>query len=132
MITPITPDSLKERSFQNIIKDYLVQVNGYRESFNRTYNKALAIDTHALFEFLETTQEKATNRLKEIYKANYHNKVLERLDNELKARGSIDVIKHGIKDYGVRLDLAYFKPPTDLNLSSLSSIGKISSQLRKN
>lgn len=115
MITPITPDSLKERSFQNIIKDYLVQVNGYRESFNRTYNKALAIDTHALFEFLETTQEKATNRLKEIYKANYHNKVLERLHNELKARGSIDVIKHGIKDYGVRLDLAYFKPPTDLN-----------------
>ncbi len=115
MITQITPDSLKEKSFQSLIKDYLINYNGYIEGFNRDYDKEYALDTKCLFEFLETTQEKSMNRLKDIYKTNYRAKIIENLDRQLRARGSIDVLKHGIKDYGVKLDLAYFKPPTDLN-----------------
>ncbi|WP_461207610.1 type I restriction endonuclease subunit R [Clostridium sp. DL1XJH146] len=115
MITSITPDSLKEKSFQALIKEYLINDNGYVESFNGGYNTEYAIDVDQLFSFLETTQEKSVNRLKEIYKTNYRMKVLTNLDRELKTRGSIDVIKHGIKDYGVKLQLAYFKPPTNLN-----------------
>lgn len=115
MISSITPDSLKERSFQTLIKDYLIQENGYVESFNSGYDQSLAMDSDCLFSFLEATQEKQMRKLKEIYKSNYKNKVLENLDNELRTRGSIDVLKHGIKDYGVKLELAYFKPPTDLN-----------------
>jgi type I restriction enzyme R subunit len=116
MITGITHDILKEHSFQSLIKDYLIQNNGYAESVNTGYDKHYAIDTSMLFSFLEMTQEKETNRLKEIYKTNYKSKVLENLDRELRTRGSIDVIKHGIKDFGVKLSLAYFKPPTNLNL----------------
>lgn len=115
MITSITPDILKESSFQTLIKEYLVNDNGYAESFNNSYNKDLAIDIECLFSFLEITQEKQINRLKEIYKSNFRSKVLSNLYRELRTRGSIDVLKHGIKDYGVKLDLAYFKPPTDLN-----------------
>lgn len=115
MITSITPKALYEQSFQRLIKEYLVAENGYIESFNANYDVHYAIDTEMLFSFLEKTQEKATNKLKEIYKTNYRSKVLANLDRELSTRGSIDVIKHGIKDYGVKLQLAYFKPPTDLN-----------------
>lgn len=115
MITGITPKSLNEQSFQSLIKDYLITENGYLESFNSGYDVHYAIDTDMLFSFLEKTQEKATNRLKEIYKTNYRSKVLANLHRELSTRGSIDVIKHGIKDYGVKLKLAYFKPPTNLN-----------------
>lgn len=115
MITSITPDILKERSFQSLIKEYLINDNGYVESFNSNYNKDLAIDVDCLFSFLETTQTKQMNKLKEIYKTNYQNKVLSNLNRELRTRGSIDVLKHGIKDYGVKLELAYFKPPTNLN-----------------
>jgi len=115
MITQITPDSLKEKSFQSLIKDYLINDNGYIESFNRDYDKEYAIDTKCLFDFLEITQEKSMNRLKDIYKTNYRSKIIDNLDRQLRTRGSIDVLKHGIKDYGVKLDLAYFKPPTDLN-----------------
>lgn len=115
MITGITPKALNEQSFQRLIKEYLVAENGYVESFNGNYDVHYAIDTEMLFYFLEKTQEKATNKLKEIYKTNYRSKILANLDRELSTRGSIDVIKHGIKDYGVKLQLAYFKPPTDLN-----------------
>lgn len=115
MITQITPDLLKEKSFQTLVKDYLINDNGYIEGFNRDYDKEYALDTKCLFDFLETTQEKSMNRLKDIYNTNYKSKIIENLDRQLRARGSIDVLKHGIKDYGVKLDLAYFKPPTDLN-----------------
>lgn len=111
----LTPDSLKEKSFQAQIKDYLINEHGYIESLNRDYDHRLAIDVKCLFQFLETTQEKQMRRLQDIYKSDYRTKVLDNLDRELRTRGSIDVLKHGIKDYGVKLDLAYFKPPTDLN-----------------
>lgn len=115
MITSITPEILKERSFQSLIKEYLINQNGYRESFNKGYDKKYALDVDCLFQFLETTQGKSMARLKNIYKSNYRSKILSNLERELSTRGSIDVIKHGIKDYGVKLELAYFKPPTNLN-----------------
>ena len=115
MITAVTASALNEKSFQKIIKEYLIENNGYVESFNSDYNTHFAIDERMLFSFLETTQAKSIDRLKEIYKTNYQNKIIENLNRELKTRGSIDVIKHGIKDYGVKLDVAYFKPPTQRN-----------------
>ncbi|MBN4069852.1 type I restriction endonuclease subunit R, partial [bacterium AH-315-G05] len=115
MITPITPEILKEKSFQTLIKEYLINENGYVESFNNGYNAEYAIDEDKLFSFLEKTQEKEMNRLKGIYKTNYHNKVISNIDKNLRERGSIDVIKRGVKDYGVKLQLAYFKPATKLN-----------------
>lgn len=115
MITPITPEILKERPFQSLIKEYLINENGYIESTNKSYDKNYAIDVDCLFNFFETTQKKSIDRLKYIYKNNYKSKILSNLERELSRRGSIDVIKHGIKDYGVKLELAYFKPPTNLN-----------------
>ncbi len=115
MIGNITPDFLKERAFQTVIKDYLIQDNGYIESFNKDYDRTYALDKKCLFEFLELTQEKAMKRLKEIYGNEYQSKVLSNLVRELRNHGSLYVLKKGIKDYGVKLNLAYFKPPTDLN-----------------
>lgn len=58
-------------------------------------------------------------KLKEIYKDQHHFKVLNRLNRELNTRGMIDVLRHGIKDYGVYLDLAYFQPASKLNMETL-------------
>ncbi|MCT4595918.1 MAG: type I restriction endonuclease [Anaeromicrobium sp.] len=115
MITGGTPQILKEKSFQSLIKEHLINENNYIQSFNSGYDKEIAIDVEQLFSFLENTQEKSMNRLKEIYKTNYRSKVLNNLNRQLSTRGSIDVLKHGIKDYGVKIKLAYPKPPTNLN-----------------
>jgi type I restriction enzyme R subunit len=111
----ITPDILKEKSFQGLIKDYLIEENEYSESFNKGYDRNYAIDIDMLFSFLENTQKKKIDELKNIYGPKYQEKILYNIDKELKRRGSIDVIKHGVKDFGVKLQLAYFKPPTNLN-----------------
>jgi len=42
----------------------------------------------------------------------------------LASRGVLDVLKHGLKDYRVKLELAYFKPPTDLNPEQVSLYGQ--------
>jgi type I restriction enzyme, R subunit len=111
----ITPNSLKERAFQTVIKEYLTTENGYLEGSNLDYNRQYALDESQLFYFLEETQEKELTKLKEIYKGQYRQKILLRLDTELKRRGMVDVLRKGIKDYGVQLTFAYFKPPTKLN-----------------
>ncbi|WP_408954775.1 type I restriction endonuclease subunit R [Natroniella sp. ANB-PHB2] len=111
----ITPDILKEEKFQSVIKDYLIEENGYLVSSNYNYDKHHALDKEMFFNFLESTQEEKMAKLKEIHGANYKQKIILRLNQELARRSMIDVIKHGIKDFGVKLDLAYFKPPTSFN-----------------
>lgn len=70
----ITPNALKERAFQTVVKEYLTTVNGYIEGTNQDYNRQYAIDETQLFSFLEATQTKALEKLKEIYKGQYKQK----------------------------------------------------------
>lgn len=74
-----------------------------------------AIDVEMLLEFLHKTQPKKIERLKTIYGDKFHSRFLNRLEQELNRRGVIDCIRHGIKDRGVSLKLAYNKPPSQLN-----------------
>ncbi|MFZ3579151.1 type I restriction endonuclease subunit R [Virgibacillus sp. DJP39] len=120
----LTPNVLKERAFQTVVKEYLTAENGYIEGTNEDYNRQYAVDETQLFLFLEDTQEKALAKLKDIYKGQYKQKILFRLDNELKSRGMVDVLRNGMKDYGVTLHLAYFQPPTTLNKDLLALYNK--------
>jgi type I restriction enzyme R subunit len=109
-----TPEELREIGFEEYVEEYLLD-SGYIKGNPDDYNKEFALDTKLLFDFLEDTQPRKMERLREIYKDQYQFKVLSRLNRELNNRGMIDVLRHGIKDYGVYLDLAYFKPVSKLN-----------------
>ncbi|WIV12820.1 type I restriction endonuclease [Proteiniborus sp. MB09-C3] len=109
-----TPVELTEKGFEEYVEEHLLK-SGYVKGNSNDYNKEFAFDTKILFDFLEDTQPKKMERLKEIYKDQYQFKVLNRLNRELNNRGMIDVLRHGIKDYGVYLDLAYFQPASKLN-----------------
>ncbi|MCG1012233.1 type I restriction endonuclease subunit R [Tepidanaerobacter sp. GT38] len=109
-----TPEELREIGFEEYVEEHLIK-SGYIKGNPDDYNKEFAIDTKLLFEFLEDTQPEKMERLRDIYKDQYQFKILSRLNRELNNRGMIDVLRHGIKDYGVYLDLAYFKPASKLN-----------------
>ncbi len=111
---PKTPVELSEKGFEEYIEEHLLK-NGYIKGNPDDYSKEYALDTKILFEFLEDTQPEKMDKLKQIYKDRYKCKILERLNTELNNRGMIDVLRHGIKDYGVYLDLAYFQPASKLN-----------------
>ncbi len=111
---PKTPEELLEKGFEEYIEEHLLR-NGYVKGSPDDYNKEYALDTKLLFEFLEDTQPKKMDKLRQIHKDQYKFKILKRLNTELNNRGMIDVLRHGIKDYGVYLDLAYFRPASKLN-----------------
>lgn len=122
-----------EKNFEEQIENYLIS-SGYEKrtlvddksngKFDLTLFKKYAIDVEILFRFLENTQEKALNKLKKIYKDNYKEKILERLNKELHNRGMIDCLRHGIRDYGETLKLAYDKPVSSMNYTILEKYNK--------
>ncbi len=107
-----------ERGFEANIESSLVQ-SGYekRQITGQALEgfKKYAIDTEVLFQFLEATQGKSLERLQKVYKEQYRQKIIDRLNKELDKRGMIDCLRHGIKDYGVTLKLSYNKPVSTMN-----------------
>jgi len=118
-----TPDDLKEIGFEEYIENYFIK-NGYLNGNNEDYDNTIALDPKILFKFLESTQNEKLQKLKEIYKDQYKLKILSRINSELNKRGTIDVLRHQVKDYGVYLDLAYFKPASKLNPETLNLYNK--------
>lgn len=120
---PKTPIDLTEKSLEEYVEECLLK-GGYLKGDPNDYNREYAIDTKMLFDFLEDTQPKKMEKLKAVYQDQYKAKILYRLNQELANRGTIDVLRHGIKDYNAHLDLAYFKPASKLNAETLELYSK--------
>lgn len=116
-----------EKGFETNIEESLINA-GYLQ--RKLEGKALedfkkyAIDVEVLFQFLESSQLKELQRLQKVYKENYKEKILERIIRELDKRGMIDCLRHGIKDYGVTLKLAYNKPVSSMNQTLIDLYNK--------
>lgn len=120
----ITVDDLKERNYQSIIKEYLINKNEYVNGANLNYDRFYAIDKKMLFDFLNETQPVQMEKLKDIYKVGFETKIIERIDFEIQKRGILDVLKKGIKDRGQTLSLMYRKPATTYNKEALELYNK--------
>lgn len=111
---------VSETGFESNIEISLVEA-GYTKrelsSEARQNFKDHALDVEELYAFLEDTQPKRMRTLAKIYGADYKQKVLNRILDQLKKRGLLECVRKGIKDRGVTLDLAYNKPPTMMNRS---------------
>lgn len=117
-------NDLKERNYQDIIKEYLTNENGYIEGLNKNYNKTYALDTKMLFDFLYDTQSVQMNKLKETYKDKLEEKIIERLNKEISDYGILEVLKKGFKDRGQTLSLMCRKPATTYNKEALELYNK--------
>lgn len=107
-----------EKGFETNIETALI-MNGYtkRELESEASNnfKKHAIDVEELFSFLEDTQEKRLRTLEKSYGPMYKSEVLKRIKDQLHKQGLVECLRKGIKDRGVTLQLAFNKPPTDMN-----------------
>ena len=99
----------KEKPFEDFIADHLT-AQGWMRGDPKRWNRSAALDTDNVFAFLEASQPKKWQRLLAIHGDNIEVRILSRLTHELDARGTIDLLRRGIDDHGVRLDMCYFKP----------------------
>ena len=74
----------------------------------------MGLDTKQLFAFIEDTQPDQFDRLAQrAYNGDpsrARTGFAERLAKEIDRRGTVEVLRKGVTDYGIEIKLAYFKP----------------------
>jgi len=88
---------------------------GYRKRRPEDYDRAQCLDTGPLFDFIYATQPQEWEKLSQYYGADARERFLKRLTSEIARRGTLDVLRQGIKDSGCKFKLAYFRPSSGLN-----------------
>ncbi len=110
---------------------------GYRKMTSDDYDEHLCLIGEDVFTFLYTTQPGAWKRYQEIYAGNRDEakkRFLQRLSSEVHQRGTLDVMRNGVKANGCSFKLAYFKPGNrynpDLEMLYQGNIFTVMRQLR--
>src|SRR5450759_6333 len=100
--------SYKEIAFEEHIESHLL-ASGYFKRLPQDYNKDLCLIADEAIQFIQVSQSKEWKKLEKQYGATTAEKLVERLASEISKRGTLDVLRKGIKDRGAKFELAYFK-----------------------
>ncbi len=101
-----------EEQLETEIEAHLL-AHGWHQGSNTAYDRDLVLDTEELFIFIGATQIERWEKLIGRHGGNQETaqkKFKARLTEELNRRGVIDVLRRGVTDLGVPIDLAYFRP----------------------
>jgi type I restriction enzyme R subunit len=104
-----------ENTFETAIIQSLIENGGYTLGNAPDYSPELGLFKYEVLNFLQETQPKNWKKISAIHRDDVDKRVIQRLCKEMDLRGSLDVIRNGFVDYGVRFKLAFFKPESGLN-----------------
>lgn len=108
-------DLTTENTFETAIVHALTDHGGYIQGDAKDYSPKLGMFPHHVLDFLQQSQPDNWKRIHAIRGEQTEPQLLQRLFKEMDLRGSLDVIRNGFTDHGVRFKLAFFKPETGLN-----------------
>jgi type I restriction enzyme R subunit len=105
--------TVKEIGFEEAIERWLVDHGGYTSSSPQHFDRVLGLDTAELFAFIGATQVNDWNRLLERHGNDAdaaQRSFVRRLAADLDSRGTVDVLRHGVDDLGVLIQLSFPRP----------------------
>ena len=105
----------KEEAFETAIVASLTEQGGYEEGHAEEYSPELGFFKAEVLSFLHATQPREWERITAIHGDDAENRVIQRMFKEMDLRGSLDVLRNGFTDYGVKFRMAYFRPETGMN-----------------
>lgn len=105
---------ITEKGLEDIIVDYLRDVNGYNQGSSSEYNKTYALLPDRVEAFIRRTQPEKAEELRVFDTASERNKFFARLRDEITKRGVTDVLRRGFRYITLHFDL-YFVLPSELN-----------------
>ena len=88
---------------------------GYQKRREEDYDRALCLIPRDVLDFVLATQPQEWKRLSQHHGAAVEEQFLKKLSSEIGRRGTLDVLRNGIRDMGCRFRLAYFRPSSGLN-----------------
>ena len=83
-----------EQDFEEHIEEHLVQ-SGYSSLNPTKYDKKLCLIPSQLVEFIQESQPKPFEKLKNQYGSETEDKLIKRISSEIEKRGVIDVLRNG-------------------------------------
>lgn len=104
-----------EHTFESALVQSLVEEGGYSHGNSEDYSRELGLFKYDVIQFLQQSQPKRWEKVTAIHGADADNRVIQRLVKEMDLRGSLDVLRNGFVDYGVRFQMAFFQPASGLN-----------------
>ncbi|MBL4862234.1 MAG: type I restriction endonuclease subunit R, partial [Crocinitomicaceae bacterium] len=113
-----------EITFEAAIEESLLQNGGYIKGHSEDFDAQLGIFPRYITEFIKTSQPKEWNKISNIHKDEVEQKVVNRLLRELDLRGTLDILRNGFTDYGVKFKMAFFRPESTLNPEAEVLYGK--------
>jgi len=104
-----------EKTFEAAIVQSLIENGVYAQGNALDYIPELGLFKYEVLHFLQETQPQNWEKISGIHGSDVDNRIIQRIYKEMDLRGSLDVIRNGFTDYGVRFRLAFFKPESGLN-----------------
>lgn len=106
----------RESALEKHIVDCLVKEQGYLKRTPEDYERALAMDPEVVIRFIKETQPDEWKKVENQYPGNAETTFLKRLEEELKSRGTLDVLRNGLKMIpNIQFWLCFRKPASNLN-----------------
>jgi len=104
-----------EAAFETDVVEHLT-ANGWHAGAASSYTRHLGLDTAELYTFIGATQIEAWDKLITAHGSQdkAQQKFARRLADELTSRGTIDVLRGGVIDHGVKIALMYLAPAHEL------------------
>ncbi len=104
-----------EQTFEEAIESNLLEHGGYVKGSSIDFDAQIGLFPSYITNFLKQSQPKTWDKIANIHKDEVEQKVIQRLVKEIDLRGVLDVLRKGFTDYGVKFQMAYFKPESTLN-----------------
>lgn len=106
--------NISERKLEEVFEAGLLK-RGYIKGSDTTFDKDSMLDTNQLISFIKISQPKEWGRYARIYANNPEGQLVTRVVKEIRNQGLIKALRRGIKDRGIHLNLAFFRPETTIN-----------------
>lgn len=109
-------NEFNEKRLEDAIEEYLVSENGgYTKRTDKTFSPEVGLDEDQLFTFIKDSQSFEWNKFKAKLKDNSKRFFIKKLDEAVKSKGILHVLRNGFKTRGIRFKIIYFKPVSSLN-----------------
>jgi len=103
-----------EAEFEDEIAVALLE-RGYTRIPSRGFDAERGIFPDEVISFVKETQPEAWGKLETAYKTNARERFLQELTSALERQGTLEILRHGFRTTGTKIDLVTFKPNTGIN-----------------
>ena len=87
----------------------------YQKRRTENYDRFLCLIPKDVLDFVLATQPQEWKKLSQHHGDTVSERFLKRLESEISRRGTLDVLRNGVRDMGCQFRLAYFRPASGLN-----------------